>query len=45
MSRYAYEPHEHEHATFRHAMDKNALTIWVVGMAVLAFMMALPALV
>ena len=45
MSQYAYEPHDHEHANFRHFLDKNALTLWAFGIAVLASMMALPALI
>jgi len=45
MNRFAYAPHEHENATFRQILDKNALTIWLFGIAILAGMMALPALV
>ena len=40
MYRYAYEPHDHEHATFRHILDKNALTLWAVGIAVLVTWMS-----
>ena len=45
MNRFAYDPHEHEHANFRHFFDKNALTLWMFGIAALTVMMALPALV
>jgi hypothetical protein len=45
MSPYAYDPQEHKQANFRHFFDKNALTLWAFGIAVLASLMALPALV
>lgn len=45
MIRHAHERHERNHASFRHFFDQNALTLWAAGMAVLASMMALPALI
>lgn len=45
MIRHAQEQHGRKHASFRHFFDQNALTLWALGVAVLASMMALPALV
>ncbi len=45
MYRYTYEPHDHQNASFRHFFDKNALTLWVFGICVLASFLALPVFV
>ena len=45
MIRSAYEFHGRTNANFRHFFDKNALTFWAAGIAVLAVVMTLPALI
>lgn len=45
MHRHPYEPRDHQNASFRHFFDKNALTLWVFGIAALATLLTLPAFV